>query len=507
MFTLTTVAWLVALGAGFGLTLTWLARGIASRVGMLDAPDGHRKLQEKPIPVAGGVAVLLAAGLTLLIMSLVVPSIGQLLIDEAPHAVPLLAASVLIVLVGLADDRFNLRARYKLLGQVLAILVLVIPGGFVIHQISVFGLTLQLGVFAIPFTVLWLLACVNALNLIDGMDGLLGTVGGIALVSLAVLAIMMAKPFAAIVALALAGAVFGFLWWNLPPATIYMGDAGSMLIGLVIGALAIPASLKGPATVALGAPLAILVLPMFDTTAAVIRRKLTGRGLATSDRGHLHHVLQRNGLTTWRVLMVVAVLGLVAATGALASIALQNDVFALVAAGGVVVSLVVGKLFGHTELRLLHKRALATARNWWPLGRTNQPWQLEVRLQGTAKWEHVWEDLTGCAPALNVQTLCLDVNAPAMYESYHARWDRAEAIPEGYLCRLEIPLFGHGLPIGRLTVTLGRLDDQPLTDTLQLLAKIIETAEVRTATVTAPLSSARPVAPPLPPQVTAPVRV
>jgi hypothetical protein len=108
---------------------------------------------------------------------------------------------------------------------------------------------------------------------------------------------------------------------------------------------------------------------------------------------------------------------------------------------------------------------------------------------------------------LNVQTLCLDVNAPAMYESYHARWDRAEAIPEGYLCRLEIPLFGHGLPIGRLTVTLGRLDDQPLTDTLQLLAKIIETAEVRTATVTAPLSSARPVAPPLPPQVTAPVRV
>lgn len=507
MPSLTTSAWLVVLGAGFGLILTRLARHVATRIGMVDAPDGRRKMQEKPVPVAGGVAVLLAAGLTLLITSLVVPSVGQLLIDESQQGVALLGAAVLIVLVGLADDRLNLRARYKLLGQVVAILVLVIPGGFVIHQVSVFGLNIVLGVFAIPFTVLWLLACVNALNLIDGMDGLLGTVGGIALISLAMLAAMTGKPFAAIVALSLASAVFGFLWWNLPPATIYMGDAGSMLIGLVIGALAIPASLKGPATVVLGAPLAILVLPMFDTTAAVIRRKLTGRGLATSDRGHLHHVLQRNGLTTWRVLMVVAALGVVAAVGALASVALQNDVFALVAAGGVVVSLVVGKLFGHTELRLLFKRAVATVRNWWPVGRRKEPWQLEVRLQGTAKWEHVWEDLTGCAPALNVQTLCLDVNAPALYESYHARWDRAEAVPEGYLCRLEIPLFGQGIPIGRLTVALGRMDDQPLTDTLQLLAKIIESAEIRTAMVTAPLPVARPLAQPLHSQMTAPVRV
>ena len=125
-------------------------------------------------------------------------------------------------------------------------------------------------------------------NLIDGMDGLLGIVGGIALASLAVIVAMTGHVFAATVALALAGAVLGFLWWNLPPATVYMGDSGSMLIGLVIGAVAIPTSLKGPATVALSAPLAILVLPIFDTTAAVVRRKLTGRGLATADRGHLH---------------------------------------------------------------------------------------------------------------------------------------------------------------------------------------------------------------------------
>src|SRR5207247_2395036 len=132
--------------------------------------------------------------------------------------------------------------------------------------------------------------------------------------------------------------------------------------GLVIGALAIPASLKGPATVALGAPVAILVLPMLDTTAAVIRRKLTGRGLATADSGHLHHVLQRNGLTVRRVLALVAGLGLVASAGALATTILHNDLFAFVAAFGVVVTLVATGLFGHAEFRLIWKRLRAAVR-------------------------------------------------------------------------------------------------------------------------------------------------
>jgi UDP-GlcNAc:undecaprenyl-phosphate GlcNAc-1-phosphate transferase len=486
MLTPAPAAWLLILGTGLGFLLTRLARSLAERVGMLDAPDGRRKTQAQPVPVAGGVAVLFAAIGALVVTSLAVPSVGAALTAEPRQTLALLASACLITAVGLADDRYNLRARYKLLGQLGAILVLVLSGGFLIEQVSFFGLAIELGLLAVPCTALWLLACVNALNLIDGMDGLLGIVGGIALLSLAVIAAMIGQLFAAAVALALAGAVLGFLWWNLPPASIYMGDAGSMLIGLVIGAVAIPASLKGPATVALGAPLAVLVLPMFDTTAAVVRRKLTGRGLATTDRGHLHHVLQRNGLTTRRVLVVVAVLGLIAAGGALASTALHNDLFALVAAGGVVIALVAGKLFGNAELRLIHKRVAAAVRSWWPLGGHARPWELAIRLQGSANWEHVWEDLTGCAGAMNLQTICLDVNAPAMFESYHARWDRSGTLPEGYVCRVEIPLFGYGMPIGRLMIAIGRDDDQPLTDTLLTLAKIIETAEVRTAAVTAP---------------------
>ena len=483
MLTVTAAAWLVALGIGFGFFLTRLARSLAARVGLVDSPDRQRKTQSRPVPVAGGIAVLAAAILTLAVTAIFIPDVSSGLTAHPQQTFGMLAAGVLIVAVGLIDDRYNLRARYKVLGQLAAILVLILTGGFMIHRIGMFGLELELGPLAIPCTAIWLLACVNALNLIDGMDGLLGIVAGIALASLAVIVAMTGHTFAAVVALALAGAVLGFLWWNLPPATVYMGDSGSMLIGLVIGAVAIPTSLKGPATVALSAPLAILILPMFDTTAAVIRRKLTGRGLATADRGHLHHVLMRHGLTARNVLVIVGVLGLIAAAGALASTALHNDLFALIAAGGVVAALIAGKLFGNAELRLIHKRIAAAVRGVWPGQSSKRPWELAIRLQGSADWEQVWDDLTGVAERLSFQTIGLDVNAPAMHENYHARWDRPGGRSEAYLWRLEIPLLSSGIPIGRLAVSAER-DDQPIEDALLVLVKIVEVAEVRATELT-----------------------
>jgi len=478
MLTPTAAAWLVVLGIGFGFALTRFGRAIAVRVGFVDTPDRGRKTQSRPMPIAGGLAVLLSTVLALAVTAFIVPDISDSFEAHPRQTFGMLAAAILIVAIGLTDDCFNLRARYKLLGQLAAILLLILWGGFVIEQIGVFGVMIHLGPLAVPCTAVWMLACVNALNLIDGMDGLLGIVGGIALASLAVIVAMTGYVFEATVALALAGAVLGFLWWNLPPATVYMGDSGSMLIGLVIGAVAIPTSLKGPATVALSAPLAILVLPMFDTTAAVIRRKLTGRGLATADRGHLHHVLMRNGLTAQRVLVIVGVLGLVAAAGALASTALHNDLFAIIAAGGVVAALMAGKLFGHAELRLVHKRIAAAVRGVWPGRGSKRPWELAIRLQGEADWDQVWEDLTGVADRLNFQTIGLDVNAPAMHENYHARWDRPGGPSEGFLWRLEIPLIGNGMPIGRLSVSAER-DDQLLPDALQVLVKMVEMAESR----------------------------
>jgi len=478
MPTLVTAVWLLLWGIGLGLILTRLARNAAARIGMMDGPDGHRKTQESPVPVAGGLAVLAAAVSAILVVAIVEPDVAAALTADARKSLALLAAALLITIVGLIDDRYNLRARYKLLGQTAAVLVLVLGGDFVIHKAGLFGFTAELDSYAIPFTVVWLLACVNALNLIDGMDGFLGTVGGIALLSLAVVAALTGHLFASVVALALAGAVFGFLWWNLPPATVYMGDAGSMLIGLVIGAVAIPASLKGPATVALGAPLAVLILPMFDTTAAVVRRKLTGRGMATPDRGHLHHVMLKSGLTAPRVLGIVAVLGLVAAGGALASTAWHNDLFALVAASGVVLALVVGKLFGNAELGLIRTRVSRAFRRLWAGVGDVQSWGMAVRLQGIADWDRVWGDLLAHAKPLNLRVLCLDVNSPAMHENYHARWSNPVALPEAQLWRLEIPLHGaEGRSLGRLAISAER-DVRSFAETLRSIAELVAWLEL-----------------------------
>ena len=480
-----------AIGAGAGLILTRSARGLAQKYGFTDSPDGHRKLQAGSVPVAGGVATLLAAVLGVVVTVACCPEIVVAMSADLRRYVSLLVAAVFLTTVGVVDDRRNLRARHKLLGQVAAALILVFGGGYLIERISMFGLVVEFGTLAVPVTVLWFLVCVNALNLIDGMDGLLGTVGLIALITVAVIALMAGHMAAAVIAFALAGAVLGFLFFNLPPATIYMGDAGSMLIGLVIGALGISATLKGPATVALITPVAILTLPMLDTSAAVIRRKLTGRGLATTDRGHLHHVLLRNGMTIPRVLLLVATLGLVASSGALASAALNHDGYALVAAAGVVATLLVTKLFGHTEFHLIRRWVSRSLRGAVGLTDTRTSQEMTVRLQGSADWESIWADLCAAAEELNLQGIGMDVNAPAFHENYHARWNRAgRAAPETHQWRVEIPFLFRGHLLGRMAIAGCREEGVAIGEKLRVVTGIIESAEARMTAMTSPMAVA-----------------
>ena len=298
----------LAVGTGFGLAATWACRAAARAVGLVDCPDGRRKLQTAPVALAGGVAVLASTVATLFAVALVRSEVAESLLLHLDRGLALIAAGGAIVVVGLLDDRRGLRARHKLSGQIAAVLILVYPGGFVIDEVHLLGETFRLGYAAVPVSIFWFLAAINSLNLLDGMDGLLGTIALIIVGSLAWMAFAIGNTFVGWVALALAGGLIGFLRFNLPPASVYLGDAGSMLIGLCIGALAIGASLKGPA-VAIVAPAVLLVLPILDTSAAIVRRKLTGRGLAAADRGHLHHILQRKGMNRHWVLALVATLG------------------------------------------------------------------------------------------------------------------------------------------------------------------------------------------------------
>jgi len=433
----------------FGLATTFVLRSIAPAIGLMDNPDGRRKLQARPVAVVGGVSVFIATILTLFSGAWFNIELSEAIRESVPRLAWLGLSATMTICLGFLDDRFDLRARYKLFGQIFAVVVLILGGGYLIQTVSLFGYTIEFGVFAVPVTILWFLAAMNAINLLDGMDGLLGTLGTIIVASLGFMAWYNDNIITAFMAATIVGALLGFLTFNRPPASVYMGDAGSMFLGLMIAAMSIQSSLKAPA-VAILAPVALLVLPFLDTGAAIVRRKLTGRGLAISDRGHLHHVLQKNGFSVRQSLLVVGGLGLIAAGGAIGSVAIANDFLAIAAAVAVVIILLVSGWFGVAETRLVTTRVRAVLNS--AITRSDSV-ELEVRLQGTAQWEEVWTEITTRAIVLNLTSVHLDVNAPAWHEGYHRRWSmRSQPQDQLKNWRVELPLLGHGQVIGRLVV-------------------------------------------------------
>ena len=439
---------------GLALLLTPLAGRLAARGGLVDRPDGWRKMHARPIPLGGGPAVLLAACAAVLAVLLLDREAAGHILAERHKLVGLLLAATMICGVGVADDYGLLRGRHKLLGQIGAAGI-VIASGLVIDRVHIFQWRIDLGLLAVPFTLFWLLGAVNALNLLDGMDGLLATVGLIISTAIAAMAALQNDwnfTCTACVACALSGALLGFLRYNFPPARIFLGDSGSMLIGLVIGTLALRSSLKGPATVALAAPTALLAIPIFDTAAAIVRRKLTGRSIYTTDRGHLHHCLLGRGLSARAVLLCISSFCLLTVVGVMVSTKLNSEIYAVLTAAAVVGVLITGRVFGYAEFVLVKQTLLAHVGALWPSGRAaGRSEQLQVRLQGSADWSELWEAVTACAAQLELRVVRLDVNAPSLQEGYHARWGRLDDAEEDpAFWRAEIPVAAEGRPVGRL---------------------------------------------------------
>ncbi|MBX3440851.1 MAG: undecaprenyl/decaprenyl-phosphate alpha-N-acetylglucosaminyl 1-phosphate transferase [Planctomyces sp.] len=451
----------VGLAFLFSLVLTPVVRRLALRLGIVDAPDGHRKLHGRTVPLCGGVAVFAAMAIALGVGLAVNVGWGYVLRSDPDFMIAAAVASVLIVGLGLVDDRFVLRGRQKFVGQVLVVLGLVWFGDLTIRKIELFGSVLELGPLAIPFTMFWLLGAINALNLIDGVDGLATTVGIIVSAAIAVMASMTNHHVDAVCSLAMAGSLAGFLIYNLPPAKIFLGDAGSMLIGLVLGVLAIRSSLKGPATVALAAPTVIWGVLIFDVGMAILRRKLTGRSLYTTDRGHLHHVLQERGFSGLGIVVLVGLLCAVCAGGALVSVYLKDELMAVATLAAVLGTLVASRFFGHSECGLLAQKIKRAAVSMvrFPHKPRQTPQPLRSRFQGKREWEVLWEALLELAERFDLCTIRLNVNSPAIGEEYHASWERKEHPGAARLWRTEIPLFQGNLTIGRLSASGAVTDD------------------------------------------------
>ena len=426
----------------------------AEQWSLIDAPDGHRKLQKRAVPLGGGVAIQLAVFGAVGLVWLIHPEVYQALNTHWRFTLGLCAAVVAVGLIGLADDILEIRGRQKLIGQILSI-GLVVYGGLVIRQVTVLGWELDLGILAVPFTIAWMVGAINALNLIDGLDGLAGSVSVIVALTLGIIAAASGRIQEAIVAWALAGAVAGFLVYNWAPARIFLGDAGSMTIGLILGVLAIRVSMKGAATAALAVPVVLWSVMFFDVAMAILRRRLTGQSVYTTDRSHFHHVLQRHGYSVPAAVCIIGGACLLCCLGVLASIWLQQEWICIATATLVLGGIVTSGLFGQTEMALFLRRGWSFSSSLCRLpGRpVASPQPMESPFSGERDWEPLWQELVDYAERFDLCGVQLNVSVPTLGEEYHAQWNRKSCPSPRELWKSEIPLNVRGLTVGRLTVS------------------------------------------------------
>ncbi|MEG6615156.1 MraY family glycosyltransferase [Peptococcaceae bacterium 1198_IL3148] len=291
------------------LVTPWVKR-LAIRVNAMDVPD-KRKVHTGLMPRMGGLAVFISFAVTALIVRPLTPALAGLLLG-----------GLVIILVGIVDDIKGLSPKQKLVGQIVAALM-VIPFGiqveFVTNPIS--GGIVGLGILAIPVTVFWIISVTNAVNLIDGLDGLAGGTSMIAALTIAAVAWKQGQLYGgsathtevAVLGLILACAVLGFLRYNFFPAKIFLGDTGSMFLGYCLAVLAVMGLTKIAASISVFIPIVILGIPLLDTFFAIVRRSLNGKRIFQPDKEHLHHRLMAMGLSHRQTVLVIygisAVLG------------------------------------------------------------------------------------------------------------------------------------------------------------------------------------------------------
>jgi UDP-GlcNAc:undecaprenyl-phosphate/decaprenyl-phosphate GlcNAc-1-phosphate transferase len=254
----------------------------AAALKLVDIPD-TRKVHSKAMPRVGGIAMVAGTGLALLTG-----------LDLSQDSVGVILGTVLISLFGAWDDRVNLDYRIKFAGQSIAALVVIVWGNVLIEHIPFFDLALP-HYLAIPLTVLALLATTNAINLSDGLDGLAGGLTLLSLSGLALVAYLAGSRDVVIMALAIAGSIFGFLRFNTHPAYLFMGDGGSQFLGFSVGVLSILLTQRAENSLSTAQPLLLLGLPVLDTALVMAQRIRAGRSPFAPDKNHIHHKLLELG--------------------------------------------------------------------------------------------------------------------------------------------------------------------------------------------------------------------
>jgi UDP-GlcNAc:undecaprenyl-phosphate/decaprenyl-phosphate GlcNAc-1-phosphate transferase len=321
--------------------LTPLCRNLAIRWGLVDRPDRIRKLHTRAIPRIGGISIFIACSVSLALLLLSPYKFGYIVRGHFGVVRNLFSAATIVFFTGLLDDLLGLKAWQKFVGQFAASAVAVWAGvqinGIAGHHFPSWCV--------IPVTLLWLVGCTNAFNLIDGVDGLAVGVGLFATTTTLIAALLEHNIALAIATVPLAGALLGILRFNFNPASIFLGDSGSLFIGFLLGCYGVLWSQKCATILGMTAPLIALSIPLLDTGLAIIRRFLRRQPIFGADHGHIHHKLLARGLTPRGVVILVYIVcGLCAALSLLQSFAHERF------GGAIIVLFCVGAWIGVQHL-------------------------------------------------------------------------------------------------------------------------------------------------------------
>ncbi len=343
-------------------------RPVATRLRLLDWPGG-RKIHARPTPVIGGLAIALALSLSLPLLDL--------------SASPIIFACLAVMLVcGLIDDLRGLRSGVKFIAQVAVALLLVVVAGVQLIDLGAWpsGATIALGAFGIPLSIIAVVGFVNAFNMIDGVDGLAGGVATVMLAGLALAAALAGEYAYTQIALVIAAATLGFLVFNLrtpwrASASVFLGDAGSLFLGLAIAWLAIAIATLDNRVVPPVALAWVLVLPVLDTVSLMTRRLIRGQNPFHADRNHLHHILGRAGFSAGQsAFLLIGLSAILAAIGIGGTLIGVPDVLL-----GLMLIVVVAAHYVFVRYAWRSTRALKRLRSW--AGRTGfRQWSLADQL-------------------------------------------------------------------------------------------------------------------------------
>ena len=282
----------------FSLCITPVIKMIAKHVGAMDIPN-ERKVHKVPMPRLGGLSIFFGFLL------------GYMLFGEQSVVMnSILIASFVVILIGVFDDIKPLKASVKFIGQLVAACIIVFYGNIILRDVSAFGIYIDFGFFSIPFTIFFILGCINCMNLIDGLDGLAAGISSIYFATIGIIAIMQGKfGLDFLLTFIMLGSTLGFLVHNFNPATIFMGDSGSMFLGLIISVIAL-LGFKNVTMTSLIIPLLLLAIPILDTIFAIIRRTLKGEKISTPDKYHIHHQLLKRNLSQRQTVLAIYVINI-----------------------------------------------------------------------------------------------------------------------------------------------------------------------------------------------------